>query len=194
MPQKSRSNAASASGQGSVRSLLRNALCGTAGLVVFSASLLAQGHGGGGMRGGGGGGFDRPSISAPPPAPSGNRSAESTMRGGLQLGPPGRWWDDNRFAKSIGLESQQQQRMDAVFSANKGTLITLYKNLQHEESQLEKTVHAKELNEAEIFQQIDRVTQARGELEKANAHMLLQLRKEMTAEQASRLEDHRGAQ
>ena len=146
------------------------------------------------MRGGGGGGFDRPSISAPPPAPSGNRSAESTMRGGLQLGPPGRWWDDNRFAKSIGLESQQQQRMDAVFSANKGTLITLYKNLQHEESQLEKTVHAKELNEAEIFQQIDRVTQARGELEKANAHMLLQLRKEMTAEQASRLEDHRGTQ
>ncbi len=180
-------------------------------LLFLSASSLAQGRGGGGPGGGGPGGgrpggggpggmgggmhepggFERPSMSPPPGS---NGPTESTMRGGLQLGPPGRWWDDNHFARSIGLEAGQQQRMDAVFSANKGTLVTLYKNLQHEESQLEKTVRAKELNEAEIFQQIDRVTQARGELEKANAHMLLQLRKEMTPEQAARLEEHRGAQ
>ena len=113
------------------------------------------------------------------------------MHGGLQLGPPGRWWDDRQFAKSIGIDSTQQQRMDDVFGANKGTLVKLFKNLQHEESQLEKVTRVRELNEAQIFDQIDRVVQARGELEKANAHYLLQLRKEMTPEQAARLDDYR---
>ena len=40
------------------------------------------------------------------------------------------------------------------------------------------------------FAQIDRVTQARGEVEKASAHMLLSIRKEMTDEQVARLDDH----
>jgi Spy/CpxP family protein refolding chaperone len=113
------------------------------------------------------------------------------MRGGLQLGPPGRWWDDKEFAKSVGLDSGQQHRMDEVFSANKASLMSSYKNLQHEESQLGKLVRGKELVESQIFDQIDRVVQARGELEKASAHYLLQIRKEMTPEQAARLDDHR---
>ena len=113
------------------------------------------------------------------------------MRGGLQLGPPGRWWDDKNFAKSVGLDSLQQHRMDDVFSANKGNLVKLYKNLQHEESQLGKIVRGKDLIESQIFDQIDRVAQARGELEKANAHMLLEIRKEMSPEQAAKLDDHR---
>jgi Spy/CpxP family protein refolding chaperone len=116
------------------------------------------------------------------------------MRGGLQLGPPGRWWDDKEFARTIGLDSAQQSRMDEVFSANKGNLVKLYKNLQHEESQLGKIVRGKELVESQIFDQIDRVVQARGELEKASAHYLLQIRKEMTPEQAAKLDDHRPSQ
>ena len=84
--------------------------------------------------------------------------------------------------------------MDDVFSANKGALIKLYKTLQHEESQLERVTRARELNEAQIFDQIDRVVQARGDLEKASAHYLLQIRKEMTPEQATRLDDHRSVQ
>ena len=186
-------------------------------VVVLScagASALAQGHGGGPPGGGGGGmgggmggpppggaGRDGPfgsmsspdNRNSPPPGqPNGGGPTGSTMRGGLQLGPPGRWWDDPQFARSIGLDSKQQHRMDDVFGANKGNLVKLYKNLQHEESQLEKTTRGKELDENTIFQQIDRVTQARGELEKANAHMLLQIRKEMTPQQAALLDEHRG--
>jgi hypothetical protein len=43
-------------------------------------------------------------------------------------------------------------------------------------------------DEAALFTQIDRVAQARAELEKAKTHMLLQIRKEMDADQISRLE------
>lgn len=128
--------------------------------------------------------------STPPPAPRENDST-STMRGGLQLGPPGRWWDDRGFARTLGLDSGQQHRMDDVFNANKPALVALFKSLRHEESQLEKLTRARNPDEQQIFAQIDRVTQARGEVEKATAHYLLAIRKEMTDEQVSRLDDHR---
>jgi len=127
----------------------------------------------------------------PPPNLSGG--ANSTLRGGLQLGPPGRWWDDSEFARNIGLERTQQRRMDEVFRENKTPLIKSYKLLQHEESQLEKLSRSKNPNEMQIDQQIDRVVLARGELEKANAHLLLEIRKEMTPDQLDRLDEHRPA-
>jgi Spy/CpxP family protein refolding chaperone len=92
-------------------------------------------------------------------------------------------------ARSLGLDSKQQKRMDDVFGGNRDNLVKLYKNLQHEESELEKMSRSRELDENQIFQQIDRVTLARGEAEKAYAHMLLQLRKELTPDQTSRLND-----
>ena len=155
-----------------------------------------HGPGGSGMGGYNGGGFDHSPLSgnnrSTPINPNG--PTESTMSGGLQLGPSGRWWDNKEFARTIGIDSLQQRRLDEVFSGNRNTLLKLYKNLQHEESQLGKTVRAKDLDEAQIFAQIDRVTQARGELEKANAHLLLQLRKELTPDQTAKLDDRRPIQ
>jgi Spy/CpxP family protein refolding chaperone len=109
--------------------------------------------------------------------------------GGLELGPAGRWWDDSHFVKMLKIDSNQQHRMDAVFNANKGTLVALYKSVQREEKQLSKVSRIRNPDEATIFQQIDRVTQARGELEKAEAHYLLDIRKEMTPAQVAKLED-----
>ncbi len=81
--------------------------------------------------------------------------------------------------------------MDDIFKASKGSLLQSYKNLQQEESALDKVLRAKVLDEAQIDQQIDRVVQARGDLEKANAHMLLEIRKEMTTAQTEKLDQHR---
>jgi len=108
------------------------------------------------------------------------------------LGPPARWWDNKDYARSIGINTLQQRRMDDVFTANRDNLMKLSKSLQHEESQLHKLTRNGALDENQIFQQIDRVTMARGDLEKAYAHMLLQIRKEMTPEQAARLDDMNG--
>ncbi len=167
-------------------------------MAVVASNAMAQGGHGGGAPGGGGGGMGRGPFgggmgqslrTAPQPPSSGEPS--STMRGGLQLGPPGRWWDDRSFARSLGLDSGQQHRMDEVFNATKPTLVKLFKTLQHEESQLEKLTRGRNPDEAQIFAQIDRVTQARGEVEKASAHMLLAIRKEMTDDQVARLDDRR---
>lgn len=173
------------------------------GCLAIPAGAQGRGPGGpGGPQGGGRGGFgggvsvgidsgskrnSLPNESRTPVTYPTTTSPES--QGHMQLGPPGRWWDNKQMARSIGLDSRQQKRMDDVFGGNRDNLVKLYNNLQHEESQLQKLTRSRELDENQIFQQIDRITQARGELEKANAHMLLQIRKELTPEQASRLND-----
>lgn len=113
------------------------------------------------------------------------------MRGGLQLGPPGRWWDDKSFAKTLGLRKEQQKKMDAAFNMNKSSILESYKTLQKEESRLEAITKESKVDEARVFAGIDAVAQARASLEKANAHMLLQVRQEMDADQISRMEKFR---
>jgi Spy/CpxP family protein refolding chaperone len=165
-----------------------------AGMAASASLAVAQGgHGGGGMGRGSFGGGNTPmsnNLRSVPPPPR-NGDVGSTMRGGLQLGPPGRWWDDKGFARVLGLDNAQQHRMDDAFNASKPTLVKLFKTLQHEETQLEKLTKGRNPDEAQIFQQIDKVTQAKGEVEKAYAHMELAIRKEMTDEQIARLDDHR---
>ncbi len=176
--------------------LIAGTLCGAG-----QSARAQHGGGGGGMGGGRGGspmggmpgenpGFGR-KHDGPPPANSPDAAATtSTMRGGLQLGPPGRWWDDKHFAKSLQLRPEQQRQMDAAFEANRGPLLKRYQDLQGEQSRMEGLVHAKSLDEGALFAQIDRVEQARADLEKAMTHLLLQIRGEMDADQISRLEQH----
>jgi Spy/CpxP family protein refolding chaperone len=127
----------------------------------------------------------------PPPPPGPADGLRSTLRGGLQLGPPGRWWDDKEVAQDLGLTAAQARRMDEIFQANRGTLLRLYRSLEQQESILEQLTTGNHLREEQIFQQIDRVSGARAALEKASAHMLLEIRKQMTAEQTARLDQHR---
>ncbi len=164
-------------------------------LLLTGAIALGQGRGGGAPGGGGPGGgrpgFGGPGGVAPNDrggyAGDASRGAGGPMRGALQLGPPGRWWDDKTFAKTLGLSKDQQKRMDTVFNANKGPILDSYKALQKEESNLQKLTREKKLDEAKIFAGIDSVAQAQAALEKAKAHMLLLVRQEMDEEQNARL-------
>lgn len=174
------------------------------GLLLAAPAAVRAQHGGGRMGGGGmGGGMGSPRGGMEMPGtsrvniprgnqpPGGSGSPSSSMRGGLQLGPPGRWWDDKKFAKSLGLNGDQQKRMDAVFGQNRDALVTRYQNLQSAESRLEVLTHADKPSEGALFAEIDHVAQARADLEKVNTHMLLQLRDEMTLDQIGKLDDHR---
>ena len=172
-------------------------------LLTVATSFAQHSPGGGGPPPGGGPQYGNPGPGgppgqgpggrggSPPPASPGSEGTTSTMRGGLQLGPPGRWWDDKGFARSLGLRPDQKEKMDSIFNANKGTILLRYQSLQQEEARLEDTTRQAQLDESAIFAGIDRVTQARASLEKANAHMLLLIRQEMDKNQIERLEQHR---
>ncbi len=162
-------------------------------LLLTSVGAWAQGPHGGPPPGGPGMHGMGPPGNGPGgmPTSGGGGSAQSTLRGGLQLGPPGRWWDDKSFSRDLGLSNDQKKKMDGIFKVSRGTLVNLYNDLQKQEDGLEHLTTGSHLDEEKIFAQIDKVTQARAALEKANAHMLLQIRNQMSDEQVARLDAHR---
>jgi Spy/CpxP family protein refolding chaperone len=111
--------------------------------------------------------------------------------GALRLGPPGRWWDDPEFIKKLGLSDDQQKKMDEIFNSARLKLIDLFAAVQKEEAIMEPLVAADPPDESKLLAQIDRVAQARAELEKANARMLLGIRSQLTHEQWLKLKAER---
>jgi Spy/CpxP family protein refolding chaperone len=107
---------------------------------------------------------------------------------GLQLGLGGRWWDEGRTVKKLNLRADQQTRMDEIFEANKPTLVTLYGNLQREEAKLASMPPGDLQDETKVFAAIDRVAQARTDLEKADAHILMQIRQQLDTSQLDALD------
>ena len=198
----------------SQRRLARAAVVGICLALGVASIARAQGRGGGGPPPGGGGpggpgmggggmggpqfpGGPNPSgpcSGSPPPQQPGQQgqSPEGPPRSGLQLGPPGqRWWDDKSYVKSLKLRPEQQTRKDAIFEQNRAALLSRFEGVQQAEAQMEQLSNSPAPDEAALFAQIDRVAQTRADLEKANTHMLLQIRKEMDADQIKRLEKYR---
>jgi Spy/CpxP family protein refolding chaperone len=167
-------------------------------LVLFCApkAASAQHHGGaggggfpGGMSGGapmGGGGFPR---SADVPSEMSRNSNGVRMHGALQVGPPGRWWDDKHFAKQLKLSEDQQRHMDVIFEQNRPLLLKRLESLGIEEQHMEALTHAKTLDEQALFAQVDRIEQARADLGKATLHYQVQLHNELGPDQLAKLEE-----
>jgi Spy/CpxP family protein refolding chaperone len=81
--------------------------------------------------------------------------------------------------------------MDEIFNTNRLKLIDLFAAVQKEEAVMEPLVAADPPDENKLLAQIDRVAQARAELEKANARMLLGIRRQLTHEQWLKLKAER---
>jgi len=107
---------------------------------------------------------------------------------GLRAGPPGKWWDNPEMAKKLVLTADQQKKMDEVFQQSRLRLIDLHATLEKEEAILEPLLQAPQLDDSRILPQIDKIAQARAELEKANARLLLGIRHVLTPEQWQMLE------
>jgi Spy/CpxP family protein refolding chaperone len=110
------------------------------------------------------------------------------LRVAPQIMLSGRWWDDKKTVKSLKLRADQQQRMDDVFNANRGNLVSLFENLQREQQRFVAMPREDLQDETKVFAEIDRVAQARADLEKASFHFQMEIRKEMDPEQVAALD------
>ena len=99
----------------------------------------------------------------------------------------GRWWHDPYMVRQLGLTAAQKTKMDAIFQQHRLNLIDLVAALEKQQVLLKPMISADQPNETEVLAQIDRVAQARANLEKANARMLFDIRKTLTAEQWQKL-------
>jgi len=105
----------------------------------------------------------------------------------------GRWWNNPEMVEKLGVTADQKKKMEDIFQQHRLKLIDLNASLQKAEVTMEPLMAADQPDEAKIVAQIDRVAQARAELEKANARMLLGIRQVLTPEQWKKLQEERPA-
>jgi len=103
----------------------------------------------------------------------------------------GRWWDNPRLSEKYKLTEAQRKGMDDIYQQHRLTLVDLHANLEKAELVMEPMMGADQPDETKILAQIDKIAQARAELEKANARMLLGIRKQLTPDQWKQIREDR---
>jgi len=146
--------------------------------IITAAVLVAQSAGPGGP-GGGPGGRGRA---------GGGPGATSALGG-----PSGTWWRDPAIVQNISLTADQQKKIEDAYQQSRLHLIDLTAAVEKEQVTMEPLLAAEHPDEAKILVQIDRIAQARAELEKANARMLLGFRNVLTQDQWAKLRAERPA-
>ena len=139
-------------------------------------------HGGpgDGFRGGPAGGFHGP------------QGGGMGMEAGFHIGPPGIWWKNPMIVQRLTLTPEQTRKMDDIFQKSRIELIGLKANVETQNAILEPLLSANPPDTARAMAQIDKVAQARADLEKANARMLLGIRVVLTPDQWTKLHQGRG--
>lgn len=139
--------------------------------VLLAGTAMAQGPGGMGMGAGAGMGPGFGDHRPPMERALGN------------WGDHGRWWNNPKIIERLKLTDEQRKAFDGILQEHREKLIDLRANVEKAELEMEPLVGADQPNEAKILSQIDKVAQARAELEKANARFLLAIRNKLTPEQ-----------
>lgn len=109
--------------------------------------------------------------------------------GSFQMGPGGMWWKNPRIAERLGLTADQTRRMDDIVEHSRLDLIDLRANLEKQQVMLGPLMDANPVDMVKATAQIDKVANARADLEKANAKMLLSIRGVLTPDQWTKLHE-----
>jgi Spy/CpxP family protein refolding chaperone len=93
------------------------------------------------------------------------------------------------MVQKLGIGTDQQKKIEDVFQQHRLKLVDLDATLRKEEITLEPLMSAESPDEARTVAQIDKVAQARAELEKANARFLFAIRRVLTPDQWKKLQE-----
>jgi Spy/CpxP family protein refolding chaperone len=136
-------------------------------------------HGGRGDFAGGAGGFH---------GGGGFGGPGEGMGGAFHIVPAGMWWKSPGMVQRLTLTADQTKKMDDIFQASRIQLIDLKANVEKQNAILEPMLSANPPDTAKALAQIDKVAQARAELEKGDAKMLLGIRGVLTPDQWTKLQ------
>jgi len=103
-------------------------------------------------------------------------------------GADGGLWNNPRIVAALKLTDEQRKAMDGIMQDHRMKLIDLRATLEKAEVAMRPLIEAGTPNRAAIEAQIDKVVQARADLEKANARFLLDIRMQITPEQWKQLQ------
>src|SRR6185503_9389693 len=97
------------------------------------------------------------------------------------------WWTNAALVARLGLTDDQKVRIERAFENRRQELTSKTESLQKEESQLARLLEAEPVDRNAVLTEIDRVIQARGELERTNSAMTLEMREALTLAQWTQL-------
>lgn len=110
---------------------------------------------------------------------------------GMFPGGEGKWWKNPELAQKLHLSNDQIQKLDKLAQDHQVQEIDLRADLEKQDAVLKSQMETDTPDEAKILSQIDKVTQARGSLEKSHVEMMLAARRVLTTEQTQMLRDLR---
>jgi hypothetical protein len=128
-----------------------------------------------------------PLSPSPAPVPPNPLSLRSNLGGNLvnlAIQPNAAWWTNAALVTRLGLSADQMKKVEATFDQHRQAIVQNTTDLAREEAALARLLEGDPLEPAKIISsQIDRVIQARGELERTNAKMTLEMRQTLTLAQ-----------
>ena len=99
--------------------------------------------------------------------------------------PPvaGAWWTNAALTSRMGITDDQKAKLDKIFESHRPSLESNRTLLEKEEAQLTRLLEAEPLDRYAALSQTYRVIQARGDMERTNALMTLEMREVLTRAQ-----------
>jgi Spy/CpxP family protein refolding chaperone len=101
--------------------------------------------------------------------------------------PDGKWWKRPRLAHEIGLTADQQQQIEKIFVHSRTKLIDLRADLEKKQLGLQELMEDRGADRRDVEKKIESVENARAELQKARALMILDMKQVLKPEQWDRL-------
>jgi protein CpxP len=150
----------------------------SAAFLVCGFTALAQGPGFG----------VGPGAVPGPGSGQGWGSHRAPLERALGSGPSGRWWNDPAMVEKLSLSDDQRKSMDAILLEHREKLVDMHASVEKAEIAMEPLMSADQPSEQLILAQIDKIAQARAELEKANARFLLAIRAKLNPDQWKQLQ------
>jgi len=100
----------------------------------------------------------------------------------------GAWWTNMALVTQLGLTSDQRARIERSFESHRLNLEADKAQLEKEEAQLARLLEVESVDRNATQAQIYRVVNARGEMERTNALMTLEMREQLTRTQWTQLQ------
>jgi Spy/CpxP family protein refolding chaperone len=97
------------------------------------------------------------------------------------LAQRGKWWQDERFRRELGLTAEQSTRLEEIFQKHQPKLREHMRTLNETEDQLSQLIEKGD--DASVMAHMQVVEAARAELNKMRTLMLLRMRRSLTADQ-----------
>jgi Spy/CpxP family protein refolding chaperone len=100
---------------------------------------------------------------------------------------PGAWWTNANLVTQLGLTDDQKTKIEKVYENHKANIAMDSTTVTAQEMKLSELLAVDPVDHNAVLGQIDRVAQARADLERTNSAMTLEMREVLTATQWAKL-------